>query len=106
MAGRRLELPWLSGAVVRKGAELGIPTPANAFVCKALKHDVMGAEADVQRPASVCKRMLDGPGVGMKAHHFSRLQPPLGRPDATEDNGRMFWFIWKKLLGSYFVLIC
>ena len=50
MAGRRLELPWLSGAVVRKGAELGIPTPANAFVCKALKLDVMGAEADVQRP--------------------------------------------------------
>jgi 2-dehydropantoate 2-reductase len=43
IAGRRLELPWLSGAVVRKGAELGIPTPANAFVCKALKLDVMGA---------------------------------------------------------------
>jgi 2-dehydropantoate 2-reductase len=42
IAGRRLELPWLSGAVVRKGAELGIPTPANAFVCKALKLDVMG----------------------------------------------------------------
>jgi 2-dehydropantoate 2-reductase len=42
IAGRRLELPWLSGAVVRKGAELGIPTPVNAFVCKALKLDVMG----------------------------------------------------------------
>lgn len=42
IAGRRLELPWLSGAVVRKGAELGIPTPANAFVCKALKLAVMG----------------------------------------------------------------
>ena len=42
IAGRRLELPWLSGTVVRKGAELGIPTPANAFVCKALKLDVMG----------------------------------------------------------------
>ena len=44
MAGRRLELPWLSGAVVRKGAELGISTPANAFVGKALKLDVMGAQ--------------------------------------------------------------
>jgi len=44
LAGRRLELPWLSGAVVRKGAELGIATPANAFVCKALKLDVMGAQ--------------------------------------------------------------
>jgi 2-dehydropantoate 2-reductase len=43
LAGRRLELPWLSGAVVKKGAELGIATPANAFVCKALKLDVMGA---------------------------------------------------------------
>jgi 2-dehydropantoate 2-reductase len=42
IAGRRLELPWLSGAVVRKGAELGIPTPTNAFVCKVLKLDVMG----------------------------------------------------------------
>ena len=41
VAGRRLE-PWLSGVVVRKGAELGIPTPADAFVCKALKPDVMG----------------------------------------------------------------
>jgi len=44
IAGRRLELPWLSGAVVRKGIELGIPTPANAFVCQALKLDIMGAQ--------------------------------------------------------------
>jgi 2-dehydropantoate 2-reductase len=44
ISGRRLELPWLSGAVVRKGAELGIPTPANAFVCKALKLDIMGSQ--------------------------------------------------------------
>jgi 2-dehydropantoate 2-reductase len=35
--GRRLELPWLSGAVVRKGAALGVPTPANEFVSAALK---------------------------------------------------------------------
>jgi 2-dehydropantoate 2-reductase len=40
-AGRQLELPWLSGTVVRKGAELGIPTPANRFVCQALKLDIM-----------------------------------------------------------------
>ena len=25
--GRRLELPWLSGAVVRIGKEVGVPTP-------------------------------------------------------------------------------
>jgi 2-dehydropantoate 2-reductase len=44
MAGRRLELPWLSGAVVSKGAELGVKTPANAFVCQALKLDAMGTQ--------------------------------------------------------------
>jgi 2-dehydropantoate 2-reductase len=36
-AGRRLELPWLSGAVVDLGGRHGIPTPANAFVVAALK---------------------------------------------------------------------
>ena len=40
--GRRLELPWLSGTVVRLGAEGGIPTPANAFVNTALKLHAMG----------------------------------------------------------------
>ena len=35
--GRRLELPWLSGAVVRLGEELGIATPVNKFVYAALK---------------------------------------------------------------------
>jgi 2-dehydropantoate 2-reductase len=43
-AGRQLELPWLSGAVVRKGTELGLPTPANRFVCQALKLDAMGVQ--------------------------------------------------------------
>ncbi len=41
--GRRLELPWLSGAVVRLGRELGIPTPANSFVYAALKLSAEGA---------------------------------------------------------------
>lgn len=35
--GNRLELPWLSGGVVRLGAELGVATPANRFVYAALK---------------------------------------------------------------------
>ncbi len=35
--GRRLELPWLSGAVSRLGRELGVETPANDFVVAALK---------------------------------------------------------------------
>jgi len=35
--GYRLELPWLSGGVVRLGTQLGVPTPANRFVYTALK---------------------------------------------------------------------
>jgi 2-dehydropantoate 2-reductase len=35
--GRRLELPWLSGAIVRMGRELGIDTPTHAFIVTALK---------------------------------------------------------------------
>jgi len=40
--GNRLELPWLSGAVVRLGGRLGIPTPANRFVTDALALHVDG----------------------------------------------------------------
>lgn len=36
-AGRRLELPWLSGAIVRMGRELDVPTPTHAFITTALK---------------------------------------------------------------------
>lgn len=43
--GRRLELPWLSGAVVRLGEELGVATPANRFVCAALGPHAGGAPA-------------------------------------------------------------
>ena len=41
-AGRRLELPWLNGAVVRLGEELGLKTPANAKVVEALEPDAGG----------------------------------------------------------------
>ena len=40
--GNRLELPWLSGAVVRMGQELGVPTPANNIIYVVLKHYIMG----------------------------------------------------------------
>jgi 2-dehydropantoate 2-reductase len=43
--GRRLELPWLSGAVVRIGRELGVPTPVHAFINAVLKPHVNGALA-------------------------------------------------------------
>lgn len=35
--GNRLELDWLSGAVVKMGQELDVDTPANSFVYTALK---------------------------------------------------------------------
>ncbi len=34
--GRRLELPWLSGALVRMGREAGTPTPVHQFIVTAL----------------------------------------------------------------------
>ena len=40
--GRRLELPWLSGAVVRIGRDLGVPTPTHAFIQAVLKPHVNG----------------------------------------------------------------
>ena len=42
--GRRLELPWLSGAVARMGQESGIPTPTHAFVNAILKPHERGRE--------------------------------------------------------------
>jgi 2-dehydropantoate 2-reductase len=40
--GRRIELPWLSGAVVRLGREVGVPTPIHAFISTVLKPYVNG----------------------------------------------------------------
>jgi len=40
--GRRLELPWLSGAVVRLGREADVPTPIHAFIATVLKPHVNG----------------------------------------------------------------
>jgi 2-dehydropantoate 2-reductase len=40
--GRRLELPWLSGAVVRIGRQVGVPTPINGFISTVLKPFVDG----------------------------------------------------------------
>ena len=34
--GARLELPWLSGAVVKLGTQLGVPTPVHATINAAL----------------------------------------------------------------------
>ena len=41
--GRRLELPWLSGAVVRLGREAGVPTPIHGFINAVLTPYASGA---------------------------------------------------------------
>ncbi len=41
--GRRLELPWLSGAVVRLGREAGVATPIHQFITTVLTPFVNGA---------------------------------------------------------------
>ena len=43
--GRRLELPWLSGAIVRLGEEVGVPTPTHKFIATVLKPHIDGARA-------------------------------------------------------------
>ena len=40
--GRRLELPWLSGAVVRIGREVAVETPTHAFITTVLTPHVNG----------------------------------------------------------------
>lgn len=44
-AGRRLEAPWLCGAVVRLGRERGVPTPVNQTIYAALLPYANGAAA-------------------------------------------------------------
>jgi 2-dehydropantoate 2-reductase len=42
--GARLELPWLSGAVVDLGIHLGIPTPVNSAIVQALTPYAQGRQ--------------------------------------------------------------
>jgi 2-dehydropantoate 2-reductase len=49
--GKRLELPWLSGAVVRLGRAAGVPTPIHSFIATVLKPHVNGAPVE-RRAAS------------------------------------------------------
>jgi len=42
--GRRLELPWLSGAVVRLGQQAGVPTPIHQFITTVLSPFVAGSK--------------------------------------------------------------
>jgi 2-dehydropantoate 2-reductase len=40
--GRRLELPWLSGAIVRIGQEVGVTTPTHELIVRLLRPHVNG----------------------------------------------------------------
>jgi 2-dehydropantoate 2-reductase len=42
--GRRIELPWLSGAVVRLGREAGVATPIHRFIATVLKPYIGGRD--------------------------------------------------------------
>ena len=44
--GRRIELPWLSGAVARIGREVGVSTPTHTFINAVLKPHVNGGHGD------------------------------------------------------------
>jgi 2-dehydropantoate 2-reductase len=44
-AGRRLELEWINGEIVRRAREHGISTPANLAICEALEPYVRGSGA-------------------------------------------------------------
>jgi 2-dehydropantoate 2-reductase len=44
--GRRLELPWLSGAVLRIGRETGVETPTHRFINTVLTPHVLGLASD------------------------------------------------------------
>jgi 2-dehydropantoate 2-reductase len=48
--GRRLELPWLSGAVVRMGKEVGVDTPIHRFIATVLKPHVNGSHMPTRTP--------------------------------------------------------
>lgn len=47
--GRRLELPWLSGAVVRIGREVGVDTPIHRFIAAVLGPHVGGGAGAAAR---------------------------------------------------------
>ena len=44
--GHRLEVAWLSGDVVARGARLGVPTP-----CHRALYDILSVHADGRAPA-------------------------------------------------------
>jgi 2-dehydropantoate 2-reductase len=50
--GRRLELPWLSGALVRLGRELGVPTPTHAFITALTLHAKGGRDRATGQPGA------------------------------------------------------
>jgi 2-dehydropantoate 2-reductase len=57
--GRPLELPWLSGAVVRLGRERGVPTPIHGFITTVLGPFVRGT--GIRTGGEDDRRSTEGP---------------------------------------------
>ncbi|MDR1991092.1 MAG: 2-dehydropantoate 2-reductase [Acidobacteriaceae bacterium] len=51
--GRRIELPWLSGAVVRIGQEVGVPTPVHQLIVRLLRPHLNGNAGAIRSPGAV-----------------------------------------------------
>ena len=50
--GKRLELPWLSGGVVRLGEAVGVDTPIHRFIATVLKPHVQGSARSAGEPVT------------------------------------------------------
>ena len=53
--GKPLELPWLSGGVVRLGESVGVPTPIHRFIATVLKPHVNGTTPRVEAVAAATR---------------------------------------------------
>ncbi len=80
--GNKLELAWLSGAVVRFGSELGIPVPRNEAVYAALEPFAAGGAAGAwhRHPGVAIWRPAPG-AARRRQHHGNRKK---SRPHETK----------------------
>ena len=58
--GRRLELPWLSGAIARMGEQSGVPTPTHAFINAILLPHQNGTSKPQTRSTRRTRRLSIG----------------------------------------------
>src|SRR2546427_7516012 len=66
-AGRRTEIDFLNGYLVRRGRELGVPVPVNEAVCALIK--------TITEPAQLGPALLRLDGAGMQPPVFGTHSP-------------------------------